>query len=245
MGKETTDIVDQQRKAILGCVIPALFVPFIGSLVYFVLLAGNSLSMLLYGATKVFTIVWPVIAVYVIQKQGFPRGRIDWEKHVKSLPLGLLTGGVIGGAIVGLYFFSPLGEYAAGHSGSLHAKLVDMGVSEKANYIWFCLFLAGIHSLIEEFYWRWFVFGQLSRVASRKVSYFASNLGFAGHHYVVLGCYFSAMGAFVFGTGVGVGGAIWCWMYRRQKTLAGCWLSHALVDAAIFVVGYHLVFVKV
>ena len=50
------------------------------------------------------------------------------------------------------------------------------------------------------------------------------------------------MGAFVFGTGVGIGGALWCWLYRRQRTLAGAWVSHAIVDVAIFCVGYSLVF---
>ena len=41
--------------------------------------------------------------------------------------------------------------------------------------------------------------------------------------------------------GVAVGGGVWCWIYQRSHSLLGPWLSHALIDAAIFVVGYRLI----
>ena len=39
-----------------------------------------------------------------------------------------------------------------------------------------------------------------------------------------------------------VGGAVWAWVYHRTRSLAATWLSHALVDAAILMVGYDLLF---
>jgi membrane protease YdiL (CAAX protease family) len=38
-----------------------------------------------------------------------------------------------------------------------------------------------------------------------------------------------------------IGGAFWAWLYRRTGSLAGPWLSHALVDATIFVIGWDLI----
>ena len=69
-----------------------------------------------------------------------------------------------------------------------------------------------------------------------------AGLSFAGHHYVILWAYFPGAIAIVFGTAVGIGGAFWCWLYRRQGNLIGCWVSHVLADAAIFTIGYQLIF---
>jgi uncharacterized protein len=38
------------------------------------------------------------------------------------------------------------------------------------------------------------------------------------------------------------GGAFWAWLYHRSGNLIAPWLSHALIDAAIFTVGYDLTF---
>ena len=130
-----------------------------------------------------------------------------------------------------------------GFAGDVEVKVAQMGIAEPMRYIVFCTFLSCLHSLIEEFFWRWFVFGRLARIWPVWLAYLLGSLGFAGHHYVVLGCYFSVMGALVFGTFVGAGGVLWCWMLRRQGSLVGCWLSHALVDAAVFYIGYRILFV--
>ena len=229
------------RRRLLACVLPALVLPFAASLLYFVVLGESPLARAAYGATKVFTIVWPLVAVYLIEKR--PRATSRPKRSAWSaLPLGLLTGLAIGGVIVLAYRVPALNAYARGFAGDIRGKLSDLGVHTRSGYLAFCAFLAIAHSLIEEYYWRWYAFGSLARVWPLGVSIAVASLAFAGHHYVVLGCYFNLVGALVFGTFVGVGGALWCWMFHRQGTLAGAWLSHALVDAAIFVVGYDILF---
>ncbi len=230
------------RRRILIAVIPALVLPFLASLVYFVLLAGSTAAMLFYAATKAFTVVWPLVAAFVIEGHPFEPRPVNWKRHGAALPLGAASGILIGGLIIGMYTLTPLGDYARSSADDVIRKVTEMGIAEPGRYVAAGVLLAGLHSLVEEFFWRWYVFSRLAQAVPGGVAYFVANLGFAGHHYVVLGCYFSAMGAFIFGTAVGLGGALWCWMYRRQGTLAGCWISHALVDAAIFYVGYQLVF---
>ena len=41
-------------------------------------------------------------------------------------------------------------------------------------------------------------------------------------------------------TTIAGGGAIWAWMYEKTGSLYGPWVNHALVDTAIFIVGYDL-----
>jgi membrane protease YdiL (CAAX protease family) len=70
-----------------------------------------------------------------------------------------------------------------------------------------------------------------------------SSLGFMAHHVLVLGKYFgfSSPATWLFSVCVAVGGAVWAWLYERTESLLGPWLSHLLVDAAIFAIGYDLV----
>ena len=55
------------------------------------------------------------------------------------------------------------------------------------------------------------------------------------------GAGFSSPATWLFSVCVAVGGAMWAWLYERTGSLLGPWLSHLLVDAAIFAIGYDLV----
>ena len=230
------------RRRILVAVIPAMVLPFFASLVYFVWLAGSMAATIVYSSTKVFTAFWPVLAMFLLEGQAFRPRPLEWKRHWAALPLGVATGLILGGAIIGSYLLTPVGDYARASADDVACKVMQIGITGPERYVTVGIFLAGLHSLVEEFFWRWYVFGRLDRTVPRGLAYLFANLGFAGHHYVVLSCYFSAIGTFVFGTSVGLGGVLWCWLYRRQKTLAGCWVSHALVDTAILCIGYRLIF---
>ena len=118
--------------------------------------------------------------------------------------------------------------------------MAGLGVADY--YIPFCCFLSIAHSLLEEYYWRWFAWGKLDIVMPGIRSHLLAALGFSLHHYVVLTGFFGLGWALVFGTLVGVGGLIWSWQFKRTGSLLGPWLSHLLVDAVVMGVGYFIVF---
>jgi membrane protease YdiL (CAAX protease family) len=103
------------------------------------------------------------------------------------------------------------------------------------------------HSLLEEYYWRWFVFGQLMELSRPLTAVTISATGFMAHHVCVLAVYFgwnSPAGFYLTAfcsLSVAVGGVLWALLYRRHGALYGVWLSHLLVDAGIFVIGYDLI----
>jgi len=70
-----------------------------------------------------------------------------------------------------------------------------------------------------------------------------SSLGFMAHHVIVLATYFGLASpvTWIFSLGIAAGGAFWAWLYHRSGSLLGPWLSHLLVDAAIFAAGYEIV----
>jgi membrane protease YdiL (CAAX protease family) len=40
---------------------------------------------------------------------------------------------------------------------------------------------------------------------------------------------------------VALGGGFWAWLYERTGSIFGPWLSHLLIDAGIFWIGYDLI----
>jgi membrane protease YdiL (CAAX protease family) len=47
-----------------------------------------------------------------------------------------------------------------------------------------------------------------------------------------------------FSLSVAGGGVVWAWLYERTGSIYPAWVSHLLVDAGLFVIGYDLVFVR-
>ena len=86
-------------------------------------------------------------------------------------------------------------------------------------------------------------FGGLRRLMPLGWAVVLSSLAFAAHHVIVLGVYFGwqSWATAAFSAGVAVGGAAWAWIYHRGNSLVGPWLSHVLADAAIFLIGYSMV----
>ena len=105
------------------------------------------------------------------------------------------------------------------------------------------IFVVVPHSLLEEYYWRWFVFGQMRKLMPVTVAMVVSSLGFVGHHIVVLNHYFPERfltATVPYSLGVGVGGAVWAWLNNKTGSVWAPWLSHLIIDAAILAIGWDL-----
>jgi membrane protease YdiL (CAAX protease family) len=223
----------------------ALLFPTVVTIVYFVLLAGSppAWQQGAYGVGKFVQFGFPVFWVALVQRRAIwgrlPRGR-EW-----------LEGGALGVAILGamflLYFlWLREGVLPAEAVRAVRDKVTGIGVASVPRFVALGAFYALGHSLLEEYYWRWFVFGQLSERFRLATAALISAVGFMAHHVCVLAVYFgwrTPAGFFLtafFSLSVAVGGVLWAFLYRRHGSLYGVWLSHLLVDAGIFVVGYDL-----
>jgi hypothetical protein len=122
--------------------------------------------------------------------------------------------------------------------------LEEFHLNTPARYLLLAAFMSVVHSLLEEYYWRWFVFGGLRRCLPGSVAIVVSSLAFMAHHVIILVSYFpgNLPMALVFSLGVAVGGAVWAWLYGRYQSLYAPWMSHLLIDAAIMAVGYDIAF---
>jgi membrane protease YdiL (CAAX protease family) len=164
-------------------------------------------------------------------------------------PRGLLAGAgfgvLVGAAILGLYHgwlkHSPLlGDTPV----EVLRKVQQFGLASPMGYLAMGLFLCLVHSLFEEYYWRWFVFARLTRHIPVATAATLSGAAFMLHHIVILGVFFPGrfwLLAIPFSICVGIGGTVWAWLYHRSGSLYAAWLSHAIIDAAIMLVGYDMV----
>ncbi len=220
----------------------AILFPSVLTLIYFVLLAQfpSSLQQAVYGAGKLVQFGFPAVWVFLVL-----RHKPSWPRLAsKGVGVGIGFGAMVLGAMLLLYFswLKPSG-HLQGLESQVVQKITDLGINSIGKFAATAVFYALLHSLLEEYYWRWFVFGQLQPRVGVPIAIAVSSLGFMAHHVILLATYFGwdSPLAYVFSLGVAVGGAVWAWIYSWSGSLLGPWLSHLLIDAAIFLIGFNLV----
>ena len=226
------------RQRLWIALLPALLVPGIGALVYFHITGEGPIAQGFYGLSKLFTLVWPLIAWRWLLWRGF--GGWQWRSahHWRSIPLGAATGiGIV--AIAWGLMATPLGEIVRAAGPRMREKTAALGVLE--HYWLFACFLSIIHSLIEEYYWRWFVYGRTAELLPGYRAHLIAAIGFTLHHVIVLSTFFGLGWGLFFSFFVGVGGAIWSLLYQRQRSLIGIWISHMIVDFGVLAIGHTII----
>ncbi len=219
-----------------------MVLPSFVTLLYFVFLAGTSesLQQAAYAVGKSVQFAFPLVWVGLICRE-----RLGWPApSVRGLAGGFGFGLLVLVATMVLYqhVLQPLGVFATA-ADQVRSKVAELGIDSLARYVALGVFYSLCHSLLEEYYWRWFVFGYLRRLLPLGPAIGVSSFAFMAHHVVLLATYFGWLSpwTWLFSLAVAVGGAFWAWLYHRSGSLYGPWLSHLMIDAAIFLVGYDLV----
>jgi membrane protease YdiL (CAAX protease family) len=235
------DALKTRDRVLLGV---ALALPTLITLIYFVWAAKS--APLIYGPLKFVQFALPAVWIYAVRRERRALLEPVTPSALRaSLVMGAAFGVLVVAAGLAVYFLwiVPF-EVFADYQPLIRAKVEDMRLATPARFIALTIFYALIHSLLEEYYWRWFVFREFRRHAALAPAIIGSSLGFMAHHVLVLAELFSWSSplTYLFALGVAIGGLFWAWLYDRYQTLAGPWLSHLLLDAGIFAIAYHLVF---
>jgi CAAX protease family protein len=241
--------VTVNSSARVACLVFALTFPSLMAWLYFVVLAkpvdrgeANLAVQVLYAAGKALQFSLPVLAVLAFERR-WPRPALP---HRRGLVIGLAIGLVVAAGILVLYFGVLRGtHYFHETPAKLRAKLQEFDLATPAGFLLLAVFISVVHSLFEEYYWRWYVFRGLERLLPLGWAVVVSALGFMAHHVIVLAVYFPGRFwglALPFSLCIAGGGVIWAWLYHRSGSIYAPWLSHMIIDAAIMVVGYDLMF---
>jgi membrane protease YdiL (CAAX protease family) len=228
----------------------ALVWPTLGTTMYFVVLASpqgeapesNIALKAFYGFSKFVQFSLPVLWLG-LSRQNWRFEALRSHGFGQGLAFGLL----VSAAILGLYYGALQGTPYLQHTpAQLQAKLADFGADEPTRFLALAVFISFVHSFLEEYYWRWFVYGEMRQLVPIVVAMIVSSLAFMAHHVVVLAVYFPGRfltAALPLSLGIAIGGIFWCWLYERTGSIFATWISHFLIDIAIMIVGYDLAFV--
>ncbi|MBT3267449.1 CPBP family intramembrane metalloprotease [Candidatus Poribacteria bacterium] len=206
---------------------------------YFVALAGRQEAGFAYAVGKVAQFGLPVVWLRWVEGR-WPRPTAPRGQGSGS---ATLFGVAVLGVLLALYFgamrSSPM---LVGAAARLRERLEPMGVATPVGFLCVAVFYCIAHSLLEEYYWRWFIFGRLREQSAPLLAGVVSSVAFTGHHVILVGRLTGGSwgAAALLSLCVAVGGAAWAWMYQRSGSLYGPWWSHGLVDAGLMVVGYDL-----
>jgi membrane protease YdiL (CAAX protease family) len=230
------------RRLLWGGVVFAIVYPSIITWGYFVLAGryASGVQQTTYLVVKTIQFAFPILWVWFVLREPLRVGRASTN--------GLMVGAAFSALVVGagwLLFDFVFRETAVFHHASekILNKIDGFGINSVGKYVVLAAFYSLFHSLLEEYYWRWFVFRQLRRLVRLWPAIVVSALGFMGHHVIVLHEFFKEAPALAWALSfaVAMGGAFWAWLYERTGSIFGPWLSHLLIDAGIFWIGYDLV----
>lgn len=220
----------------------AMAFPTLATWLYFVVFAGRPEMRPVTAAGKLLQFAFPVLWVRFAQGRAVRPPRPTGRGLAAGIAFGLLAAAAMLATYALVLKHGPAFTDAPA---MVRAKLADLHVGTRGRFLVLAFAIAVVHALLEEYYWRWFVFGQLRDAMGAPAAVALSSLAFTSHHLIVLSAY-TTPGHFwdtvvPLSAGVTAGGAAWAWLYRKTGSLYGPWASHALADAALMAIGYDLV----
>jgi len=214
----------------LALLVPA---PSLGVLAGMYLAPGIT-SRVLFLICKAWVLLLPALWWLLVEKQ-----RPSWSPLRRGgLLIGATSGVAIAAAILTTFFVvrpwispGPLLEAAHG-----------MALDSPTAYLWAAAGWIGVNSLLEEYVYRWFILTRCEVLMPPAAAVAASALIFTLHHVLALRVYLGPGLTALASLGVFLGGATWSWCYARYRSIWPGWLSHILADAAVFWIGWRLLF---
>ena len=227
-------LIANSKKALLALslLVPAQSVVTVAFFWWSDTVAGKIIAV----AGKLWLVLLPVVWLKFVD-----RGQLSWSPPKLG---GFRTAVVLGLAIAVVIFAA---DAIASHLGVIHqekiaARAAQTGLNHFGVYLGSAMGWITLNSLMEEYVWRWFVFRKFEVLLGGKLAVPAAALAFTAHHVIVLAAQFDWPIAVLGSCGVFIGGAAWSWLYLRYRSIWPGYVSHAIADAAIFIIGYRLIF---
>jgi membrane protease YdiL (CAAX protease family) len=222
-----------RRKALVALILLAP-VPSL-SVVAAMIAAPGPVGKTLFLIGKLWLLAFPAAWYLMIEK-----AQLSWSAPGKGgLAVGAATGVVLAVAIIG-------GAWLVGVQtmdlSAMRKEVQMMGLDSALPYLAAAAGWTFLNSLMEEYVYRWFVFRQCEVLMKPALAVVASAAIFTAHHVIAVSRYLDPVLTVLASTGVFAGGLIWSWLYQRYRSIWPCWISHVLADAAVFGIGWYLLF---
>ncbi len=116
--------------------------------------------------------------------------------------------------------------------------ILDKNVSvNEDNFLWIALYISIINSLLEEFFFRGFIFLNLKRISGRKFSYIVSAFIFSTYHVAIMGNWFSPIIFILAMLGLFIGALIFNYLNEKEGNIYNSWIVHMMANLSINTIG--------
>lgn len=225
MNKKTSLIV-------LALLIPA---PSFGVWAGMIYWPDQSIGKVLFSVSKIWILALPLVWRIFVDKKPLSFSKPSHGGFAAAAGLGILM------CLIILGFYYLLGRRL------IEPQMVkDMaartGLNQLPFYLTGAVYWITINSILEEYVWRWFVVEKFTNLVSNRAAIALSALAFTLHHILAMQIFFNPLVTSLAAAGIWIGGACWSWCYIRYQSIWPGYLSHALVDLAVFGIGYMLIF---
>lgn len=188
----------------------------------------------IYKSLFKITMFMIIPIVYTVMDRNIKLKDIFKIKYKKQLIYSVALGLIVYGVILGAYFilkdFIDLNNIK---------DILDKDLNvNKSNFIFVALYISFINSLLEEFFFRGFMFLNLRKIINRKNAYIISGFAFAIYHVAIMANWFNPL---LFGlamTGLFIGGLIFNYLNDKTSNIYNSWLVHMMANFAINTVGF-------
>lgn len=219
----------------------AMLFPTLAAWLYFMVFTDSETLPTVYSISKVVQFSFPLAWTLAVTKGRLPRLNVTPRALLEGMGTGLVMAIALFLTYVVLMGQGPLLQEARPR---ILSRVQAIGIDTPVRFLGMALFLSVIHSLLEEYYWRWFVFGRLQERVRLAGALILSSVAFTLHHVIILHAFLGpefwpvTLGLSL---AVALGGVIWAMVYQRCRLLAAPWISHILVDLVIMAIGYDLI----
>ncbi|CAN5431273.1 hypothetical protein BH10PLA2_BH10PLA2_21470 [soil metagenome] len=208
--------------------------PTVGTAAALWLLPGP-VGQAIYGFCKIWLLGFPLVWLHFVERKPW-----SWSPPRQGgLLMGLLLGLLMGTIILTGYW---LLDSKRINLPQVRQLALRNGFGTKISFLGLALYLTLVNSLLEEYVWRWFVFRRTEEALGSWSAVLLAAAFFTIHHTVALSIQFGWTITLLGSLGVLISGLIWSGCYLRYRSVWPGYLSHILADAAIFLVGWRILF---
>ncbi len=187
--------------------------------------------ILFYG---VVCIAVPLLDRVVFHKQNvreFLR-YIGFVNTKKSLLPGLLVGAVF---LTAIYLFFMIFSRQLIDTSSMTNALVKWNLDSGNLFVFLFMMIVG-NSILEEIYWRGYVFSRLKKLTRPRNTVLLTALFYTSYHLITTVTLFSLAQGLLLSSAVFLGGVFWAYLRIKYESIIPAVISHLLADLGLMLI---------
>ena len=143
--------------------------------------------------------------------------------------------GVYAVILGGYFLIRPFFDFSG-----IAGKLTQNAGVTKDNFLYVSLYISFVNSLLEEFFFRGFLFSNLKTASTRGFAYGFSAVTFSLYHVAMMIGWFNLWLYALVLAGLAVGGVIFNYLNEKLGCIYASWLTHMFANFAINTIGFLL-----